>query len=109
MVRLAIDYVLNPAAASSLLPLLTLPGGKVIYLNQFFPERFHNVWPIFSVSLLVIFVSKGIAEYFGTTQIQYVGHAATTDLRDRVYARMIRQPIGFFQHNPTGRDRKSVV
>ena len=109
MVRLAIDYVLNPAAASSLLPLLKLPGGKVIYLNQFFPERFHNVWPIFSVSLLVIFVSKGIAEYFGTTQIQYVGHAATTDLRDRVYARMIRQPIGFFQHNPTGRLLSSAI
>ena len=109
MVRLAIDYVLNPAASSSLLPLLTLPGGKVIYLNQFFPERFHNVWPIFSVSLLVIFVSKGVAEYFGTTQIQYVGHAATTDLRDRVYARLIRQPIGFFQHNPTGRLLSSAI
>ena len=109
MVRLAIDYVLNPAAASSLLPLLTLPGGKIIYLNQFFPARFHNVWPIFSMSLLVIFVSKGVAEYFGTTQIQYVGHAATTDLRNRVYARMIRQPIGFFQHHPTGRLLSSAI
>lgn len=109
MVRLAIDYILNPAAASSLLPLITLPGGKVIYLNQFFPARFHNVWPIFSVSLLVIFVSKGLAEYLGTTQIQYVGHAATTDLRNRVYAKMIRQPIGFFQHNPTGRLLSSAI
>lgn len=109
MVRLAIDYVLNPAAASSLLPLLTLPGGRIIYLNQFFPARFHNVWPIFSVSLLVIFVSKGVAEYFGTTQIQYVGHAATTDLRNRVYAKMIRQPIGFFQHHPAGRLLSSAI
>ena len=109
MVRLAFDYILNPAAASSLLPLITLPGGKVIYLNQFFPERFHNVWPIFSVSLVVIFVSKGIAEYLGTTQIQYVGHAATTDLRNRVYEKMIRQPIGFFQHNPTGRLLSSAI
>lgn len=109
MVRLAFDYILNPAAASSLLPLITLPGGRVIYLNQFFPERFHNVWPIFSVSLVVIFVSKGIAEYLGTTQIQYVGHAATTDLRNRVYAKMIRQPIGFFQHNPTGRLLSSAI
>ena len=109
MVRLAFDYILNPSAASSLLPLITLPGGKVIYLNQFFPERFHNVWPIFSVSLVVIFVSKGIAEYLGTTQIQYVGHAATTDLRNRVYEKMIRQPIGFFQHNPTGRLLSSAI
>ena len=110
MVRLAIDYVLTPSSPSSQLPLLSLPGGRVIYLNQFFPpSHFHNVWPIFSISLLVIFVSKGIAEYLGTTQIQYVGHAATTDLRNRVFAKILRQPIGFFQHHPTGRLLSSVI
>jgi ATP-binding cassette, subfamily B, bacterial MsbA len=110
MVRLAVDYVLTPSSPSSLLPLLTLPGGRVIYLNQFFPpSRFHNVWPIFSISLLVIFVTKGVAEYLGTTQIQYVGHAATTDLRNRVFSKILRQPIGFFQHNPTGRLLSSVI
>jgi subfamily B ATP-binding cassette protein MsbA len=110
MVRLAIDYVLTPSSPSSLLPLLTLPGGRTIYLNQFFPPaHFHNVWPIFSISLLVIFVSKGVAEYLGTTQIQYVGHAATTDLRNRVFAKILRQPIGFFQHHPTGRVLSSVI
>ena len=103
MVRLAIDYVLTPSSPSSQLPLLSLPGGRVIYLNQFFtPSHFHNVWSIFSISLLVIFVSKGIAEYLGTTQIQYVGHAATTDLRNRVFAKILRQPIGFFQHHQPG-------
>ena len=110
MVRLAIDYVLTPSSPSSLLPLLTLPGGRTIYLNQFFPPaHFHNVWPIFSISLLVIFVSKGVAEYLGTTQIQYVGHAAITDLRNRVFAKILRQPIGFFQHHPTGRVLSSVI
>ena len=110
MVRLAVDYVLTPSSPSSLLPLLTLPGGRVVYLNQFFPaDRFHNVWPIFSISLLVIFVSKGIAEYLGTTQIQYVGHAATTDLRNKVFSKILRQQIGFFQHNPTGRLLSSVI
>ena len=110
MVRLAIDYVLTPSSPSSLLPLLTLPGGRTIYLNRFFPpSHFHNVWPIFSISLLVIFVSKGVAEYLGATQIQYVGHAATTDLRNGVFAKILRQPIGFFQHHPTGRVLSSVI
>ena len=45
----------------------------------------------------------------GTTQIQYVGHAATTDLRNRVFAKILRQPIGFFQHHPTGRLLSSVI
>ena len=51
----------------------------------------------------MIFGIKAIAEYLGSTQIQYVGHAAVTNLRNDVYAKIIKQPIGFFQHHPTGR------
>jgi subfamily B ATP-binding cassette protein MsbA len=109
MLRIAWDYVLTPSAPSSLLPLITLPWGKTIYLNQFFPARIHNVWPIFSLTLVVLYVSKGIAEYFGVTEIQYAGHAAVTNLRNQVYAKIIRQPIGFFQHHPAGRILSAVV
>src|SRR6202011_4187168 len=37
------------------------------------------------------------------------GHAAITNLRNQVYARIIRQPIGFFQHNPAGRVLSAVI
>jgi ATP-binding cassette, subfamily B, bacterial MsbA len=109
MARLAWDFVLKPTAASSQLPLFNLPHGRTIYLNEFFPSHFHNVWTIFSISLVVLFVSKGIAEYLGLTQIQYAGHAATMDLRNAVFGRILRQPIGFFQHNPTGRLLSSTI
>ncbi len=104
MIRVAVDYVLNPSVATSALALVTLPwSGRTIYLNQYFPARIHNVWTVFAISLLIIYVAKGIAEYLGTTEIQYVGQAAVRDLRNQLYARLIRQPIGFFQSNPTGR------
>jgi subfamily B ATP-binding cassette protein MsbA len=109
MARIAWDFVLTPTAASSQLPLFTLPGGKTIFLNEFFPARIHNVWTIFSLTLVVLFVSKGIAEYFGVTEIQYAGHAAITNLRNQVYAKIIRQPIGFFQHHPAGRIMSAVI
>jgi ATP-binding cassette, subfamily B, bacterial MsbA len=109
MARIAWDYVLTPTAASSQLPLFTIPGGRTIYLNQFFPARIHNVWTIFSLALVVLYVSKGVAEYFGVTEIQYAGHAAITNLRNQVYAKIIRQPIGFFQHNPAGRVLSAVI
>ena len=109
MARIAWDFVLTPTAASSQLPLFTLPGGTTIFLNQFFPARIHNVWTIFSFTLLALFVSKGIAEYFGVTEIQYAGHAAITNLRNQVYAKIIRQPIGFFQHHPAGRILSTVI
>jgi subfamily B ATP-binding cassette protein MsbA len=104
MVRPAVDYVLEPAKFGSSLPLVTLPwNGHVIYLNKFFPSSIHNVWTMFAFTILFLFVSKAIAEYLGLTEIQYVGLAATRDLRNAFYGRVIRQPMGFFQHNPTGR------
>jgi len=92
------------------LPLLKLPwGGPTIYLNSFFPENIRYVWTIFALSLLALFVGKAVSEFFGSLLIQFVGHAAVTDFRNQIYARLIRQPIGFFQHNPTGRLMAAVI
>ncbi len=104
MIKLAVDFVLNPAVNGSRLPIGTLPwNGRVLYLNDYFPARVQYVWSVFALSLITLFFAKSLAEYFGTTSIQYSGLAAVTDLRNQVYARIIRQPIGFFQHHPTGR------
>ncbi|PYT58304.1 MAG: hypothetical protein DMG35_18275 [Acidobacteria bacterium] len=110
MIKLAVDFVLNPGATSSRLPLLTVPwSGQILYLNDYFPPRIHNVGTVFAISLVILFLAKAVAEYLGTTQIQYSGLTAVTDLRNQVYARIIRQPIGFFQHHPTGRLISTVV
>jgi len=104
MVRPAVDYVLDPEKFGSSLPLVTLPwNGRVIYLNKFFPASIHHVWTMFAFTILTLYVSKAIAEYLGLTSIQYVGLAATRDLRNAFYEKIIKQPMGFFQHNPTGR------
>jgi subfamily B ATP-binding cassette protein MsbA len=103
MLRPGFDYVLNPSVVGSTLPLVTFPNGYTVYLNRFFPPSIHHVWTIFALTVLFLYVAKGIAEYLGVTQIQYVGQAAVTRLRNQVYAKIIRQPIGFFQSNPTGR------
>jgi subfamily B ATP-binding cassette protein MsbA len=104
MIKPAVDYVLDPTVVGSALPLGKIPFTEhTVYLNTFLPSGFHNVKTIFFFTLLMIFFIKAIAEYLGSTQIQYVGHAAVTNLRNDVYAKIIKQPIGFFQHHPTGR------
>jgi ATP-binding cassette, subfamily B, bacterial MsbA len=104
MVQPAVDYVLAPDKVGSSLPLVTLPwNGHVIYLNKLFPSSIHNVWTMFTFTLLFVYVSKAIAEYLGMTEIEYVGLAATRDLRNAFYEKVIKQPMGFFQHTPTGR------
>lgn len=104
MITPAVDRVLNPSLSGSSVPLFKIPWTHyLIDLNRLFPPRIHNVWTIFAISLVVLAFAKAVGEYIGNTQIQYVGHAAITDLRNKVYSRLIRQPVGFFQFNPTGR------
>src|ERR1700687_4895274 len=79
MIKLAVDFVLNLAATSSRLPLGTMPWNiRVIYLNDCFPPHIHHVWTVFAISLVLLFFSKALAQYLGTTQIQYSGRSAVT-------------------------------
>ena len=110
MITPAFDRVLNPASSDALMPLVRLPfGGRTIYLNSFVPHGIHYVWTIFAVPLVVLAFSKSLAEYFGTVEIQRVGFAAVTDLRNELYERVLRQPIGFFNDQQTGRLMSTVI
>jgi len=104
------DRVLNPAASDSRLALFKVPfSDRTIYLNQFFPPSIHNVWTVVSITLLVVFFAKAVAEFGGGFLIQAIGHSAITDLRNELYTKLIRQPIGFFQHQPAGRLISTVI
>ena len=109
-IRPAVDIVLNPGTLDQRLPLFTVPfGGPTLYLNSFVPARVHYVWSVFSIALLLLFLTKGLAEFFGSMLVQYVGLSAVTDLRNQVYARVVQQPVGFFHDNPVGRVMSAVM
>ena len=108
------DRVLSPTSADSNVLLLKIPeklplAGRAIYINHFFPPSIHNVWTVVSITLLLLFAVKSLSEFAGVSLIQYVGHRAITDLRNKVYARIIRQPIGFFQSQPAGKLFSTVI
>jgi len=110
MFRPIFDFLLEPRQPADQLPLFRLPfSDQTLYLNSFFPESIQHVWAVIAISILVIFLVKAVAEFFGNTMIQYVGHAAVTDLRNEVYRKILCQPIGFFQHNPTGRLMSAAI
>jgi ATP-binding cassette, subfamily B, bacterial MsbA len=109
-IRPAVDIVLNPGTLDQRLPLFTVPfGGPTLYLNSFVPARVHYVWSVFSIALLLLFLTKGLAEFFGSMLVQYVGLSAVTDLRNQAYARVVQQPVGFFHDNPVGRVMSAVM
>jgi ATP-binding cassette, subfamily B, bacterial MsbA len=110
MITPIFDRVLNPAAPDKKLFLIKIPViHKDIYLNSFLPSQIHSVGTLFAIAILVIFIGKGVAEFFGNVLVQYAGIAGVTDLRNRVYVKVIRQPIGFFQYHPTGRVMSTVI
>jgi len=109
MITPIFDRVLNPGAPDSRLFLITNPlTHKAVYLNSFLP-RIHSVGTMFTIAILVVFLGKALAEYLGNTLVQYAGIAGVTDLRNQVYAKVVRQPIGFFQHHPTGRVLSTII
>jgi len=109
MITPLLDRILNPSSDDPNLPLVKLPGNHVIYLNSFLPSSIHWGWTVFSIALVVIFIAKAVAEYLGVVEVQYAGQAAVTDLRNEVYEKLVRQPIGFLQRQPTGRLISAVI
>ena len=110
MITPIFDRVLNPAAPDSRLLLIRNPiTHQAIYLNSFLPSRIHSVGTLFSIAILTVFIGKGFAEYLGNVLVQHAGIAGVTDLRNQVYAKVIRQPIGFFQDHQTGRLLSTVI
>lgn len=118
MIIPAWDVILNPHSTAKEIKLISVPAWAShllhlskpdIYLNSFVPSSVHYVWTIFTLCLVVIFLVKAIAQFLGSTMIQYAGHAGITDLRNQVYEKLVRQPIGFFQQNSTGRILSAAI
>jgi subfamily B ATP-binding cassette protein MsbA len=109
-IKPAVDVVLNPATPAQTLPLFTVPHTNyTLDLRSFVPASIHNVFNVFAVALLAIFIVKGVAEYAGSLLIQHAGLSSITDLRNRVYAKVVQQPVGFFQENAVGRVMSAVI
>jgi subfamily B ATP-binding cassette protein MsbA len=108
------DRVLSPTSTDSNILLFKVPeklpfAGRALYINHLFPPSIHNVWTVVAISLLILFAVKSLSEFAGISLIQYVGHRAITDLRNGIYAKIIRQPIGFFQSQPAGKLFSTVI
>lgn len=109
-IRPLVDVVLNPHSTAQKLLLFTIPwNDHKVFLEDFVPSRVHYVWSVFAIAIVFIFIGKGLAEFFGSTLIQYAGLSSVTDLRNQAYAKVVQQPVGFFHYNPVGRVMSAVI
>jgi subfamily B ATP-binding cassette protein MsbA len=110
LLRPIFDRVLDPGSPEARVP-LPIPEflGIQLYLDQIVPFDIHNVWTLVAVAILMVFLTKGAADYFGNYLINYVGLSAVTDLRQRTFDKLIREEHEFFQQQSTGRLMSSVM
>ncbi|MCC7498309.1 MAG: ATP-binding cassette domain-containing protein [Bryobacterales bacterium] len=111
LIKPVFDRVLNPSAADDAVKLFTIPlFDKSVYLADLFPAgSIHNVWTMVAISILAVFLLKGVCEYGATYFINYVGLSAVMDLRQDVFNKVLRQDAEFFETHTTGRLMSSIM
>ena len=80
-----------------------------IYLEQFFPASIHNIFTIFAIAVVVVFLLRGICDYLGDYLTNFVGLSTVTDLRNQVFDKLLRHGAGFFAATSTGQLMSSVM
>lgn len=104
------DRVLQPDSADSRVP-LPIPEWLHfhLYLDQLIPFPIHNVWSLVAVAILLVFLVKGVADYFGNYLVSYSGLSAVTDLRQQAFDKVVGEEHEFFSNHTTGRLMSSLM
>ena len=110
LVRPVFDRVLNPATGSQNIQLFVIPGTRhPVYLQQFVPAHFTNAWNIVAFALVASTILKGICDYSGTYLVNHAGFGMITDLRDDLYAALLRRSAAFFSKHTTGTLLSTII
>src|SRR5215472_553070 len=98
------DKVLNPASPSKDLNLFSVPGSNhYVNLQHFMPSFGHNnPWVMVALALIGATFIKGVCDYLGTYLINYAGFGLITDVRNKLYDRVLQRSISFFTRHSTG-------
>jgi ATP-binding cassette, subfamily B, bacterial MsbA len=104
------DRVLNPSSPEKAVELLRLPfGGQPLYLHQLAPPWLSNIRNTVAFAILCVFLLRGVCDYFGNYLVSWVGINAVTDIRQKVFDKLLTHDAEFFSSHSTGRIMSSVM
>ena len=84
------------------LPATVSAPQTLFSLQKLIPtDDWYQAWIMISVLLLSFTILKGIAEYFSSYLMAKIGQAAVLDLRQELYAHLLKQSTGFFERHRT--------
>jgi ATP-binding cassette, subfamily B, bacterial MsbA len=104
------DRVLDPASPEAPVELFKLPfSSEPVYLRQLAPEWISNIWTVVAFAILSVFFLRGLCDYFGNYLVSWVGINAVTDIRQKVFDKLLRHDAQFFESQSSGRIMSSVM
>jgi subfamily B ATP-binding cassette protein MsbA len=108
LIKPVFDRVLSPESADAPVELVRILG-RTIHLQDIVPSAIHNVWTMVAFGIVMVFLTKGLCEYAGNYLVNVVGFSAVTDLRQRIFDKVLRQDAQFFGTTSTGRLMSSIM
>ncbi len=110
LIKVVLGRVLRPGVDAPPQPLFDIPVlHRPVYLEQFFPSSIHNIFTIVSITILFVFLTRGVCDYFGDYLTNFVGFSVVTDLRNQVFDKVLRHGAAFYESTSTGRLMSSVM
>lgn len=104
------DRVLNPKSPEQPVELFRIPfSGEPFFLHSLVPDWISNVWTMVAFAILLVFLLRGLCDYFGNYLVNWVGINAITDVRQTVYNKLLQHDAAFFESQSTGRIMSSVM
>ena len=102
--------VLDASAADTPVQLYTDPiFHHSFYLDSFVPLPSTTSGPWWPSPSWLVFLTKGLCDYFGNYLVNYVGFSAVTNLRNAVFDKVLQQGAEFFESHSTGRLMSSIM
>ena len=101
--------VLETATSALIVPIFNqvLPSGKAhtaatpFALQRLIPASGLAAWRMIALLMVVFTIVKGIAEYFSTYLMAYIGQSSVLRLRQELYSHLLSQSAAFFERHRT--------
>lgn len=97
IIAIAVICMIMAAALNSAQAYMIKPLLDEIFVNK---DRW--MLNIFPVVLILVFLFKGIFNYFATSLLDTLGQGIIRDLRKSIFSHIHSLPISFFHNTPTG-------
>jgi len=77
------------------------PTPTPFALQRLIPASGLHAWRMIALLLIVFTIVKGIAEYFSTYWMAYIGQSSILSLRQQLYSHILAQSASFFERHRT--------